>query len=217
LEPSLDKRDISTASLEYHRNKWQVVPKLSNLISMVVEVYQLNQKQLLITKKVLGHMISHHDICDRFEDQMLLYVGGLGGTGKTHLIKAILYGLDILSRRDEVLLIATTGSAAANIGGGTYQSVLGLGISCKAGPPSSKICNLVRHKRILVLDEVSMISEEALENLSERCHVLWKPPADSDVACGGLPLIMFLGDFHQFAPIRSMPLWKAGEEELGKP
>ncbi|KAH7108788.1 hypothetical protein EDB81DRAFT_609597, partial [Dactylonectria macrodidyma] len=58
-------------------------------------------------------------------DQMLLYVGGEGGTGKSRVIKAIVAGMDLMMRKHEVILMAPTGAAADNISGNTYHTSLG--------------------------------------------------------------------------------------------
>lgn len=62
-------------------------------------------------------------------DQMLLYVRGEGGTGKSRVIKAIVAGMDLMMRKHEVILIAPTGAAADNISRNTYYTSLGISIS----------------------------------------------------------------------------------------
>ena len=50
------------------------------------------------------------------------YIGGEGGVGKSQIIKAIIAGMDLILRKDEVILIAPTGAAADNISGNTYHT-----------------------------------------------------------------------------------------------
>ena len=59
-------------------------------------------------------------------DQMLLYVGGEGGVGKSQVIKAIVAGMDLIDRKSKVILMAPTGAAADNISGNTYYTSLGI-------------------------------------------------------------------------------------------
>jgi chromosomal replication initiation ATPase DnaA len=62
-------------------------------------------------------------------DQMLLYVGGESGVGKSHIIKGITAGMDLILRKGEVILMAPTGAAADNIGSNTYHTSLGISIN----------------------------------------------------------------------------------------
>jgi chromosomal replication initiation ATPase DnaA len=66
-----------------------------------------------------------HPIQINSAGDQLLYLGGVGGVGKTHLIKAFMFGLSIMRRHDDVLLTASTRAAAANVNGATYHSALG--------------------------------------------------------------------------------------------
>jgi hypothetical protein len=61
--------------------------------------------------------------------QTLLYIGGEGGVGKSQIIKVIMVGMDLIWRKDEVILMAPTGTAADNIGGNTYHMSLGISIN----------------------------------------------------------------------------------------
>lgn len=76
--------------------------------------------------RALFDRILHPIPINTAKDQFLLYLGGVGGVGKTYLIKAFLFGVSIIERQEDVLLTALTGAAAANIGGSTYHSALSL-------------------------------------------------------------------------------------------
>ena len=98
-------------------------PALATFIS---EYLPLNRKQRLVVEKVLSGALAWRDHAyDAFKrEQMLLYVGGEGGTwtGKSQIIKAIVEGMDLILRKDEVILMAPTGAAADNTGGNTYHT-----------------------------------------------------------------------------------------------
>jgi PIF1-like helicase len=93
--------------------------------------YTLNEKQLLTTTMLLkramgtpsGEGVGYQT---SVSDQFISYIGGTGGTGKTHLIEAFLFGLAILDKLDGVLLTAPTGTAASHIGGSTVHAALGV-------------------------------------------------------------------------------------------
>ena len=55
--------------------------------------------------------------------QLMIYIGGVGGTGKSYVVKAILRLFDLLGRRDEIVVGAPTGAAAILIGGNTIHSL----------------------------------------------------------------------------------------------
>ncbi|KAH6691786.1 hypothetical protein BKA61DRAFT_532791, partial [Leptodontidium sp. MPI-SDFR-AT-0119] len=59
----------------------------------------------------------------------LLYVGGEGGVSKSQIIKAIVSSINLICRKEEVILIAPIGAAADNISGNTYHTALGISIA----------------------------------------------------------------------------------------
>ncbi|KAG2018574.1 ATP-dependent DNA helicase PIF1 [Coprinopsis cinerea AmutBmut pab1-1] len=84
-------------------------------------------------------IVSHHVLAGGA--QLLMYVGGSGGTGKSHIIKAIVTLFKALGRFSELLIGAPTGIAATLIGGTTLHSLLMVGTSSKAqiNPDSTKL------------------------------------------------------------------------------
>lgn len=58
---------------------------------------------------------------------LCMYLGGIGGTGKFQVIKAVSLFLKEQSESYRFLVLALTESAAALIDGSTYHSALGLG------------------------------------------------------------------------------------------
>src|SRR5205814_4812335 len=114
-----------------------------NLTTLVSQDLPLNKKQQLVVEKVLLKALAWgdnaYDASKR--DKMLLYIGGEGGVGKSQIIKAIVAGMDLILRKDEIIIMAPTGAAADNIGGNTYQTTLGISLSKMQKPvmnPRSK-------------------------------------------------------------------------------
>lgn len=133
-------------------------------MSLVVSEFPLNHKQKIVCRALFDRILRPVPI-NRVEDQFLLYIGGVGGSGKTHLIKSFMFGLSIIQKRDEVLLTASTGAAAANIGGATYHSAL----SIYGNRPIGQAARLrLGHKKILIIDEISMVGLEDLVTLDKR-------------------------------------------------
>lgn len=185
-------------------------PTGASIAELIKETLSLTSRQSFVVKKILDHAIRHQGktIVDA-QDQLLFYVGGEGGTGKTRVIEAIELGYELLQRKTELLLMAPTGSAAYNIGGRTIHNALALTISDKPRENiSSQIYSLWKGKSIMIVDEISMVSLEMLNIVNDQCNKIQALRRDSTAILGGLPIVVFMGDFHQFPPIRALPLWK---------
>jgi hypothetical protein len=204
LVPTLDFLPLSTVSLPTLRAMFDAISTTDSLVSLIKSQYQLNSKQTVVIRALFDRIL-HPIQINTAEDQFLLYLGGVGGVGKTYLIKAFLFGLSILQRKDEVLLTASTGAAAANIGGATYHSALAL-YGNQPVRPATKL--RLAHKKFFILDEVSMVSLEAFVQLDDRCNTIWDPNRENSTVFGGLPIVILLGDFNQFSPVGGHPIWR---------
>jgi hypothetical protein len=143
---------------------------------------------------------------------MLLYVGGEGGVGKSQVIKAIVAGMGLVRRKNEVILLAPTGAAASNIGGNTCHTALGISIAKKQKPSvSGRVKDLWSRKTIAIVDEVSMVDLSMLHTINNQCKIAKSLDRSSPDLFGGLPIVIFMGDFFQFPPINGPPLWKDPE------
>jgi hypothetical protein len=135
-------------------------------------------------------------------NQFLLYLGSIGRVGKTYLIKAFIFSLSIIQKYNNVLLTASTSTAAANINSTTYYSVLGFGKNS-----NQPVCQATRsrlsYKKIFILDEISIVSLENLVQINKQYNTIWDLNQVSDTVFGRLPIIIFLGDFNQFRPVSS--------------
>src|SRR5258705_8929614 len=92
-------------------------------------------------------------------------VGGMGGTGKSQVIKAIMSFFDKCKENHHFLVVAPTGATTALQNGSTYHSVLGINdgefISAKS---LAQIRAKLDGVDYIFLDEVSMLS----------CHDMYK-------------------------------------------
>jgi hypothetical protein len=170
LVPALGFTTESIASLRYLQASFEAKPSVGNLLALITTQYPLNMKQRMIVRALLQRIL-HPIRISSVHDQFLLYLGGIGGVGKTHLIKAFMFGLSIIRKHDDVLLTASTGAAAANINGATYHSALGFGNNGNQ-PPRQATRSRLAHKRIFILDEISMVSLENLVQINERCNAI---------------------------------------------
>jgi hypothetical protein len=130
--------------------------------------------------------------------------------------------MNMIGRKDEVILMAPTGAAADNIGGNTYHTSLGISIDRSRGTAmKSRVRRLWSHKTIMFVDEVSMMDLTMISVIDNHCKIAKSPDRSSPDLFGGLPVIIFIGDFFQFPPVRGPALWKeprrgSGEDEHGR-
>lgn len=159
----------------------------------------------IIAKHLSAHLAGNR------EHQLLMFVTGAGGTGKTVLIKNIIQTFAKAGANHLLSTTATTGIAATLIDGQTLHSWAGIPInplkgdnwmSAASNENKEKRKKNLGGKRYLIIDEVSMMTTELLALLSQ---VLAKHHSNVDAAdafkpFGGINLILF-GDFHQFPPV----------------
>ena len=129
-------------------------PTGSSLAQLINEDFPLNQKQLLVVEKILSYALNWTGKTYKSSEhnQTLLYVGGEGGVGKSQIIKGIVAGMDLINRKEEVILMAPTGAAADNIGGNTYHTSLGISINrTQKATMSSRVRKLWSEKTIMII------------------------------------------------------------------
>jgi hypothetical protein len=64
------------------------------------------------------------------------------------------------------------------------------------------------HKKILIVDEISMVGLEALGQLDDRCNTIWDLNREGSTVFRSLPIVIFLGDFNQFTPVGGHAIWR---------
>ncbi|EJD34240.1 hypothetical protein AURDEDRAFT_27008, partial [Auricularia subglabra TFB-10046 SS5] len=102
-------------------------------------------------------VVDHH--AKGLQTQLRMYMAGMAGTGKSRVIQAITVYFSRLGLSHLLLLLAPTGTAAANIGGYTYHAAFGLrpGIYFPR-KLSAPVRSLLEPVRYVIIDEVSMLS-----------------------------------------------------------
>ena len=134
--------------------------------------------------------------------QIIGYIGGPGGTGKSQVIKAIVAFHKLIKARHQLKLTAYTGTAAKHIGGSTSSALFNVKESKKKSEQKFLSVNLI------IVDEVSMIGCTHLCDISKQ---LSKAKHIADKPFGGVD-ILFFGDFIQFPPVRNSPLYAAWKD-----
>jgi len=125
---------------------------------------------------------------------------GPAGSGKSYLLNKFIS--KVKSKRKKVVVTATTGLAAAHIGGQTLHSWSGIGLGSKLHDDYIYMMSAVRKKAIiktdiLIIDEVSMMHDYNLDMLDEAMRLI----RENDEPMGGIQVIL-CGDFFQLPPVQ---------------
>jgi hypothetical protein len=164
------------------------------IIESSVAKFNLNSEQARAFK-----IIANHATMDNPE-KLRMYLGGMGGTGKSQVIKALMHFFNERKENHRFIVLAPTGAAAALLNGSTYHSVLGIN---DKGSGSARSLAQIRAKLdgvdYIFLDEVSMLSCRDLYKISSQCA---KARREHNEPFGGINFI-FAGDFAQLPPARS--------------
>lgn len=174
---------------EYLESSESVQEELAHLQPVLIQADQLTREQ--------------HSVVDNVFAGENLLLTGAAGTGKSFLLRYLIQELR-LRHPEQVAITASTGIAAANIGGQTVHSFAGIGLGwgsvqrlvqqIQDNPQASKRW---QQTQILVVDEVSMLDGQLFTKLEEiarrvRC---------SQLPFGGLQLLLS-GDFLQLPPVQ---------------
>jgi len=171
----------------------------------------LNAEQRKAFFLVCDHRRRNHSDSNSKPSQLLLYLGGAGGTGKSRVIKSICEYFERINKRETLLVLAYTGIAASNISGSTIHSVCGLSFGeddrRSNKPTGSTLAQLQdRWSKVeyVIIDEISMIGQKLLAKFHESLKIA--KSVDHDLPFAGLN-ILFAGDFLQLPPVQDPALY----------
>lgn len=140
---------------------------------------------------------------NRFKDGHNLFITGPGGTGKTKLIAHFVQYANSIGMQIDVCAMTGCAALLLNCNAKTLHSWSGIRL-CK-GPRDKIIAGVIKNKyaiamwkkaKILVVDEVSIMSEKIMEVCDDIGRVVRK----INRPFGGIQLV-FSGDFYQLPPI----------------
>lgn len=156
--------------------------------------YSLNEEQEQAFRILVNHATHPSG------ENLLLYVCGMAGTGKSQVIKAWKHFFKRKNQPFRFMVMAPTASAAAVVGGSTYHSTLGFQKSTPMKTVSA--LNTVRerldHVDYIFLDEISMVD----------CTSFYEVSAQMCVATGlvdypfGAKNFVIAGDPAQLPPVK---------------
>ncbi len=130
-----------------------------------------------------------------------VFLTGEPGSGKTHTVNA--YVAWLRAHGIEPSITASTGIAATHVGGMTIHSWSGIGIAERMTPElldavASKehVAKRLQKARVLIIDEVSMLSGEVLAMVD----AVLREVRHSELPMGGIQVVL-VGDFFQLPPV----------------
>ena len=170
------------------------------IIDEAVQEFSLNTEQERAFRIVANHSVEPKS------EQLKMYLGGMGGTGKSQVIKALSVFLEKRNEAHRFVILGPTGTSAALLNGSTYHSFLGLGFGNNKKNEAVNIAQVkmkLEGVNYIFIDEVSMLS----------CHDMYKISAQLakvlnafDLPFGGMNII-FAGDFAQLPPVGGSSLY----------
>ena len=207
LDDYLEPLSVNVLSAEYFMHDFRAKEvKAREIISNTILDFSLNEDQ-----RRAFHIIANHasEICP---EQLKMHLGGMGGTGKTRVIKALILMFDQRKENHRFIVLAPTGTAAALLNGSTYHSVLGIRSSNNNGEEvilrnENSLIKEVQERLegvdYIFIDEISMIACHELYAISSQ---LSKVTNEHNRPFGGKNIIL-AGDFAQLPPTNGSALY----------
>ena len=196
-----DKIFVDTMTSYLSRKFVPEQPGAVNILNKVIQKFKLNVEQ----ERAFRIVANHATIDD--PSQLKMYLGGMGGTGKSQVLKALVEFFKERNESHRIMILAPTGSAAALLNGSTYHSVLGIGSegnqTRNEQTSQRNVCERLDGVDYIFLDEISMVACHELYQISAS---LAKARNMTEVPFGGLNMI-FAGDFAQLKPVFGSPLY----------
>lgn len=179
---------------EVPKEHWEVVEEVIDEMGL-----RSNAEQLRAFNVVARHILTG-------QDQLLMYVAGVGGTGKSHVIRSLVMLFERLGRRSELLIGAPTGIAAVLVGGFTLHSLI-LATPNKKSNDVVGLSTLWKGVKYLIVDEISMVGARFLSQMSSRLRMA----KGEDIVMRAKPFggvnVLFTGDFGQLKPPKQYSLY----------
>ena len=173
--------------------------EIQETLESTITKFNLNSDQECAFRIVANHAIYPES------ERLSMYLGGMGGAGKSQVIKALILFFSLRNEKHRFMILAPTGSAAALLNGSTYHSALGINDRTQSGSIKNlaQICTRLEGVDYIFLDEVSMLSCHDTFKISSQ---LAKATNEYEEPFGGMNMI-FAGDFAQLTPVQGAVLY----------
>ena len=180
-------------------------------INEFLQDYSLTEEQRQVLQIIADY--SSPTGTARFGPQLRLIVSGRQGTGKSMLIGVVEQWFLKLNKRGELGLTATSGAAAANIGGRTLHTALDIPIVRGDGYRAQEMSQdrkleWASEKYFLVIDEFQRMDSIAWEKLDQQLDSV--RPETTDPTFVGFHIV-FVGDFLQLPAVSGLYIYNSRE------
>ena len=170
-----------------------------------------------MNKNRLGDVMTEKQIQIAMKSQRNLFITGPAGTGKSTML------FDFIEKNSDktIIVCASTGMAAFNIGGDTAHKVFHIPVPCfeapsfaknKKGAITASQLKIIAQADIVILDEISMFRNDAFRFMAKVLH-------KAEKVKGSKIRLIVSGDFSQLPPVVSKTdaklLKKFGLDESG--
>jgi hypothetical protein len=195
-----------------------------DVINRIGKDCKLNEKQWIAFRIIARSFVNRYVYKqDLQEEPLRMFMTGPGGTGKTHVVKAVQKVMEHYGAAHSIRFLAPTGSAAALIDGMTIHKGLGIKVRSnekgkgnrKLGDHSEDYSVIIsiqnkteirdewRLVEIVMLDECSLLSAELIAEVDAALRFAKEKPNEW---FGGVTVI-FAGDLYQYPPVGGTPLY----------
>ena len=135
-------------------------------------------------------------------DQLMMYLSGMGGSGKSQVIKALMHFFKFMNESHKFVVLASTGTTTALLQSLTCHSFLGVPIDGQETVRNETTNNAQVKTRLdgveyISVDKVSMVACDDNYKISSQ---LAKALKESGLPYGGINMI-FAGEFAQVPPV----------------
>lgn len=208
----LEKYDSAVANRDIDADIFEEVPLLhspttlipaSTTTNNIISTNRQHPSKIVVSDLINELSQEQRDVVEAILQGTNAFVTGAAGTGKSTVLKTTVAILKDRLGEDAVVVTAPTGIAAVNIGGQTIHSFAGLvmkdqkdGTSKLRSFRSGSLKEKWKKTKVIIIDEVSVLSPEIFEMLEQICRVTNR----NSLPFGGMQLILF-GDFLQLPPI----------------
>jgi hypothetical protein len=127
-------------------------PEWDKIINDVVAKFTLNSEQ-----ERAFHIVANHAYQAQTE-QLKMYIGGMSGTGKSQVLKALIKFFGLHQESHHIVVVAPTGTAAVLLGISTYHSMFGINDLKDSQYNLSQIRARLVGVQYVFCDEISMLS-----------------------------------------------------------
>ena len=183
---------VKVVDKDYLEKKCVSLEWISEMDS-IERMFHLNADQERAFRIVANHS------CQPNSENLKMHIGGMGGTGKSQVLKALMELFQRKKESHQFIVVAPTGSAAALLGGSTYHYMFGINDFASIKSASLQLAEVKQRLQgvdYIFMDEVSMLSCKDIYRISKR---LAKVMNNTEEPFGGLNII-FSGDFGQLPP-----------------